>query len=131
MVMDQCGADAGVLYLVGAHGPFAAASSGNAEDSLRSLALEYLQNEATDMATTGEGSSLTTGDSQVDWTGSQGEKYRPVLLTHESSDGFLVTGVAVVAMAPDAPFSYPSRVANEVSRHLRKMGDVTGIVVAG
>jgi tetratricopeptide (TPR) repeat protein len=131
MVMDQCGATAGVLYLVGAHGPFAAASSGNADDVLRSLALEYLQNEATDIATTGEGSAITTGDSQVDWTGSQGEKYRPVLLTHESSDGFLVTGVAVVATAPDAPFSYPSRVANEVSRHLRKMGDVTGIVVAG
>ncbi|HVW24836.1 MAG TPA: protein kinase [Polyangiaceae bacterium] len=131
MVMDQCGASAGVLYLVGAHGPFAAASSGEADDVLRSLALEYLQNEASDVATTGDGSSLTTGDSQIDWTGSQGEKYRPVLLTHESSDGFLVTGVAVVAMSPDTPFSYPSRVANEVSRHLRKMGDVTGIVVAG
>ena len=131
MVMDQCGASSGVLYLLGAHGPFAAASSGRTDDVLRSLALDYLMNEAGDMATTGEGSSLTTGDSQVDWTGSQGEKYRPVLLTHESNDGFLVTGVVVVSMSPDAPFAYPSRVANEVSRHLRKMGDATGVVVAG
>jgi hypothetical protein len=131
MVMDQCGATAGVLYLVGAHGPFAAAAAGQADEVLRSLALDYLMNEASDLSTTGEGSSLTTGESQTDWTGTQGEKYRPVLLTHESPDGFLVTGVAVISMAPDAPFSYPSRVANEVSRHLRKMGDATGIVVAG
>lgn len=131
MVMDQCGATAGVLYLVGAHGPFAAAAAGSADEVLRSLALEYLESEASDVSTTGDGSSITTGDSQVDWTSSQGEKYRPILLTHESSEGFLVTGVAVVTMSPDVPFSYPSRVANEVSRHLRKMGDVTGIVVAG
>ena len=131
MVMDTCGATAGVLYLVGAHGPFAAASQGKADEALRELALEYLMNEATDLETTGEGSAITTGDSKADWTGEDGEKYRPVLLTHESKDGFTITGVAVVATAPEAPFTYPSRVANEVSRHLQRMGDVTGLVVAG
>jgi hypothetical protein len=131
MVMDQCGATAGVLYLVGAHGPFAAASSGKADEVLGTLALEYLMNETGDLSTTGEGSSITTGESQADWTGAEGEKYRPVLLTHEGRDGFLITGVAVVATAPESPFTYPSRVANEVSRHLQRMGDVTGMVVAG
>jgi hypothetical protein len=131
MVMDTCGASAGVLYLVGAHGPFAAASHGKADEALRDLALEYLMNEATDLETTGEGSAITTGDSKADWTGEHGEKYRPVLLTHESKDGFTITGVVVVATSPEAPFTYPSRVANEVSRHLQRMGDVTGMVVAG
>jgi hypothetical protein len=131
MVMDQCGASAGVLYLVGAHGPFAAASHGKADEVLGALALEYLMSEVADLETTGEGSAITTGESQTDWTGAEGEKYRPILLTHESKDGFLITGVAVVATAPESPFSYPSRVANEVSRHLQRMGDVTGMVVAG
>jgi hypothetical protein len=131
MVMDQCGASAGVLYLVGAHGPFAAASYGKADETLGTLALEYLMSEVTDLETTGEGSAITTGESQADWTGAEGEKYRPILLTHESKDGFLITGVAVVATAPESPFTYPSRVANEVSRHLQRMGDVTGMVVAG
>jgi tetratricopeptide (TPR) repeat protein len=131
MVMDQCGATAGVLYLVGAHGPFAAASFGKTDDDLGALALEYLMSEAADVETTGECTSITTGESKTDWSGAAGEKYRPVLLTHESPEGFLVTGVAVVALSPDSAFAYPSRVANEVSRHLRRMGDVTGMVVAG
>jgi tetratricopeptide (TPR) repeat protein len=131
MVMDQCGATAGVLYLVGAHGPFAAASQGHTDPMLGAVALGYLMSEIADASTTGESGLLTTGDSKVAFTGSSGEKYRAVLLTHESPDGFIITGVAVIELSPEAPFAYPTRVASEVSRHLKKSGDVTGMMVTG
>jgi hypothetical protein len=131
MVMDECGASRGVLYLVGDHGPFEAASCGEPEESLRAIALDCLADGMADADSTGLIDSFTTGDSPDFPEEAKGELIRPVLLTHEGEEGFVVTGVAVVAISNDIPFSFPAVVAREISRHLRTRGDVVGIVVAG
>src|SRR5262249_38207420 len=94
MVMDECGASRGVLYLVGEHGPFEAASNGNVEEALRAIALDCLADGMADAESTGVFDSFTTGDSQEVLQEPRGEFIRPVLLTHEGEDGFVVTGVA-------------------------------------
>jgi hypothetical protein len=131
MVMDECGASRGVLYLVGDHGPFEAASCGEIDEALRAIALDCLAEGVADAESTGVFDSFTTGVSQDVPEEPKGEFIRPVLLTHEGDDGFVVTGVAVVALSNDVPFSFPAALAREISQHLRSRGDVAGIVVTG
>jgi hypothetical protein len=130
MVMDECGASRGVLYLLGDHGPFEAASFGEPDEALRVIALDCLADGTADSESTGVFDSFTTGHSEGVPAEPKGEFIRPVLLTHEGDDGFVVTGVAVVAVSNDVPFSFPAAIAREISQHLRSRGDVAGVVVS-
>jgi hypothetical protein len=64
-------------------------------------------------------------------TGSHGENYRMVLLSHPVSSGFAITGVAVAIVEPGKRFIYPGPVAMQLSKILVDCGDVTAATVEG
>jgi tRNA A-37 threonylcarbamoyl transferase component Bud32 len=61
------------------------------------------------------------------WTLDNGERYRPVLLRHATSDGFVSVGLAVLLEDPDRPFVYPARLAADLSRHAYDSGDASAL----
>ncbi|HVW26837.1 MAG TPA: protein kinase [Polyangiaceae bacterium] len=131
MVMDECGASRGVMYLVGEHGPFEAASCGEADDALRRVALDCLADGMADQESTGLCESFAAGDSLEVPQEPKREHLRPVLLTHDGDEGFVVTGVVVVAVSNETPFAFPAAMAREISQHLSRKGDVAGKVLTG
>ena len=111
----RCGASRGVLYLVGDEGPFEAASCGEADDALRAVALDCLTDGMDGAESTGIYDSSLARDFRDIPEEVKGELIRPVLLTHEDDEGFVVTGVAVVAISNEVPFLFPAGVARGIS----------------
>jgi hypothetical protein len=133
LLTQASGTTEGVLYLVGEQGAFCAAQLGEraVPASIHALAQEYLATEVKESDTTTNSGSLGTSaryDSQ--WAGPAGETYRPVLLSHQTSMGVVITGVALLVVQPDGRFTFPGRVATEISRRTQQTGDVTGMVVS-
>ena len=56
--------------------------------------------------------------------GPGGPEYLPVLLSHPVDDGTVITGVAVLVVPEDRRFTYPTRLAIELSKRAEQMGDV-------
>jgi hypothetical protein len=51
-----------------------------------------------------------------------------VLLSHQTPEGFAVTGVAVLAVRPGDAFVHPSTLAAHLSRLIFDAGDVTPVL---
>jgi hypothetical protein len=64
----------------------------------------------------------------TDWTSEWGQAYRPVLLSHQSDQGYTVVGLAVLAVDPTKPFAYPEQLAQDLSRFAYDSGDVSGFI---
>jgi hypothetical protein len=62
-------------------------------------------------------------ESETDHTFSGNRRYVPVLLTHQGPRGVALTGVALLLTDESSAFTYPSRVAAELSRTLGQAGD--------
>ena len=92
---------------------------------------EYLLSEIDDSTgltvtvTQREEDSISTDNSR--WTFEQKEKYQPVLLSHFSKQGFVITGLAVLHVDPDGQFDYPAEVATMISGILLEEGDVSSV----
>jgi hypothetical protein len=52
-----------------------------------------------------------------------GERYVPVLLSHQTERGHALTGIALLRTEPGAQFTYPSRIAGTISRLIAEQGD--------
>ena len=61
------------------------------------------------------------------WLGEQGERYRPVLLNHATSMGFVTIGVVVLIEDPEHTFIYPAQLASDFSRHAYDSGDASAV----
>jgi hypothetical protein len=59
-----------------------------------------------------------------------GPEYLPVLLSHPVEDGAAITGVVVLVVPEDKRFTYPTRLAIELSKRVEQIGDVSGMIVA-
>jgi hypothetical protein len=100
------------------------ASFGDVEPSaeIDEWARKYLEHEVDESETTDvhsnppeavEGEHAVSGD----------RRYVPVLLTHQAPRGVALTGVALLLTSTDTAFTYPSRVATELSRVVSSAGD--------
>lgn len=68
----------------------------------------------------GEEGSITGG---IAWAGEHGEKLCPMLLTHFSERGHMMTGAFIFIIDPNLPFNLPITVAPMLSRYLENMSD--------
>jgi hypothetical protein len=63
------------------------------------------------------------------WTSDQGERYRPVLLSHHTPEGFVVTGLVIVVENADMRFIHPGAVVAQLSRLAAESGDASPTLV--
>lgn len=123
----QSGASAGLLYTNSDSGLICTASFGELEPSpeLDRWAREYfereLEDEADDTAAFSEPPDEDAPDARFT---EEGQRLVPVLLSHQAKRGFAITGVALLITDADTHFTYPSRIAAELSRSVASAGDV-------
>jgi hypothetical protein len=120
----QSGAIGGVLYTNSEGGLVRSASFGELESSaeLDQRANDYFLRELEEDEGTAVFSGPPPATSEPTLHGDR--HYVPVLLTHQSERGLALTGVALLLSSGSA-FTYPSRVAAELSRCVADSGDVT------
>jgi hypothetical protein len=116
------GAAGGLLYLHTDGGLMRAACLGQAEASveLDRWAHTYFERELYEDEATGMHDAEATSQARDHMTVG-GRRYVPVLLTHQAVQGVAITGVALLVDS-DA-FTYPGRVAAELSRATSEAGD--------
>ncbi len=122
----------GFLYTMHATGPVLCAQSGEVSPpaEMDELARRYVQAEtddASDITMTVADLAATSAD-RLDWTNHRGDEYCPLLLGHETDDGFCITGVAVLLPDAENGFVLPVEAAAVVSRALAEAGDVTAFM---
>jgi tetratricopeptide (TPR) repeat protein len=129
LLTRRCGAQAGYLYLLGAHGPSLVAQIGSRDAGRGLLAFvdEYLDLQLQD-------DDLKTGsqDADVDetlgaWIDEEGKHHHPILLSHQAETGSVVTGLAIAVMRPAQRFVPPSTLAAHLSRLIQDAGDAKPI----
>ncbi|HKU44878.1 MAG TPA: hypothetical protein VJR89_42255, partial [Polyangiales bacterium] len=124
LLVSQSGARAGLLFAVTPSGLECTANVGAVAlgESLVSRAREYLASQVDGEITT---STENEDDrrASADWTDDTGQRYRPVLLSHQQAGRVAVTGLAVIAVPSSGSFVYPARTASEISSYFANLGD--------
>ncbi len=129
---------AGFLYVLKREGPVISARTGSRPlpAELDAMVRDYLSAEVEQIA--GETpideevlTSMGDGDESAIFTCGQGERYYPLLLNHPLGQRTVVTGLAVLLLAPDQKVVPPSETVAAVSRALLDAGDVTVYYAAG
>jgi hypothetical protein len=81
-----------------------------------------------------ETASATGGDSGDDpsegWTSAQGRFYRPLLLNHASKDGFVASGVVVLAFESASQMRVAGEALSFLSRTMVQAGDLSPVLIA-
>jgi hypothetical protein len=131
MLARYSGAAGGLLYAHGDRGlvPIGALGGAKSDAKIEAWAKDYFRSESADREVTRSiFESQITMDAR-EWQASSGDRYIPVLLSHQSARGFALTGLAVLVVARGAQFIYPSRFAAELSRATLDTGDTTAAYV--
>jgi hypothetical protein len=132
LLAQQSGVRAGFLYGVAGQTPRITAKLGplDVPPRIDALAREYLFAEMNEQDVTKSGEELQTSETHSDWVGVNGERYRPVPLSHPVEEGFAIVGLALLVIEPDAAFVYPAQLAAELSRFAYDSGDVSILLAA-
>ena len=135
LLMRRSGATAGQLYWhresgrelvaqVGEHAPDA---------SLTQFLNDYVQGHIQDqeMNTRSDETVLDESDSTSNntWVDRDGVQHHVVMLSHQTPQGFAITGLAVLRMPDRAKFESPTTLAASLSRALLDAGDVVALIV--
>jgi hypothetical protein len=127
LLVAHSGAFAGFLFKVGDDGAVCTAQVGKLPLSaeLSDRVSEFLREECLAAGTTCTATGVGGDEEeQLGWEDGMGQRYRPVLLSHHLDGDPLVTGVALLAIAPNTRFNHPGQVASEVSRAWAHFGDI-------
>jgi hypothetical protein len=137
ILLDHSQASEGFLYTLGDDGPELVARIGTIDvpATLLGSVRELIEAEQRDQdqstaalpAEPIESASVPLTTSEL--TGAHGERYRLVLLGHQVSGAFAITGVAAAVAKPGKPFVYPSSVAAELSRIILESGDAVPALI--
>ncbi len=133
LLVVRSGALGGFLYAIESGGPFLVAQSGLEEppSGLSQAVAEQLRAEVIENDTTASGSDteLYTPEPALKLAelAGPGRRMHPTLIGHSSRGRFEVTGLAVLIVDPDKPFSDPSDIASHLSRSWFDSGDVTSV----
>ncbi|HKP61104.1 MAG TPA: protein kinase [Polyangiales bacterium] len=128
LLIRRSGASAGFLYLIGDHGPELVAQGGPNEPplGLPGIVSEFIDRELHDREMNTR--SLEAEEAPSTWPVEEREAHHLVLLSHQMSEGFAVTGCAALVIEPGAPFVHPGSLASHLSRLTFDAGDVTPIL---
>jgi hypothetical protein len=129
VLLHKSGASAGFLFTVSPDGPECSARIGDlvlAHDLLPRVQ-NYLNEQL-------EGAEITRTDSVAEagvseWTMASGQRFRPVLLSHNLEGSLSISGLAVLAVPSEGRFNYPAQLAPAISRVLANSGDSSLLVV--
>ncbi len=118
----------GFLYTMYKDGPVLCCHSGDSAPpgDMDATVTQYVQRQTDDCgdATMTAGAFSEAASSEFDWRNDHGDEYFPLLLGHDSDEGFLITGVAVLLPNPEVEFMSPVEAAAIVSKSLLEAGDV-------
>jgi hypothetical protein len=131
-LIQSSGVTEGYLFLLTGEGPICVARLGEqtVPEVVRATAEKHLLAQFDEVQTMTKSSWAFIPERRLASVGEHGPEYLPVLLSHPVERGTAITGVAVLVVSEDKRFSYPTRLAIELSRRAEQMGDVTGMVVA-
>jgi tetratricopeptide (TPR) repeat protein len=134
ILLRHSGASDGFLYTLGERGPELVAQVGSHEipSRMASMVRDFLDVELRDedVQTAAVSPAEISGSLGPEWTASQGERFRFVLLAHPSPAGHAITGVAVALVQSGRAFAYPGPTAIQLSRILQDNGDAVPAIVA-
>jgi hypothetical protein len=131
LLLRRSGSNAGYLFLMHEHGAEIAAQVGvgAAPPSLAAAVAELVDSELADCGLrTCSLEADSAADSRTTWRAEDGRVHRLVLLSHQTPDGFAVTGVAVLALAAEQVFVHPGTLAAHLSRLISDAGDVAALL---
>jgi hypothetical protein len=132
LLLRRSGTTAGFLFLIGDHGPELVAQAGPNEPplGLPSLVSEFIDRELQDreLNTRSLEAEETSASNSIGPTEDRDTHHQLVLLSHQMSEGFAVTGVAALVIEPGATFVHPGSLASHLSRLTFDAGDVTPIL---
>jgi Protein kinase domain/AAA ATPase domain len=133
LLLRRSGAEEGSLYWhrEGGRELVATIGDGTADPGLAHFLDDFVQSQLqdkdmntcsqeTDVADTGMTSNL--------WMAEDGAQHHTVLLSHQTPQGFAITGVAILR-ATQVKFTHPTALASSLSRALLDAGDVVPLLV--
>jgi hypothetical protein len=131
LLLRRSGTDAGYLYLIGDHGPELVAQVGANEPplGLPSVVSEFIDSELheREVATRSLEAEDVPAKNSL-WPSGKDEQHQLVLLSHQMSEGFAVSGVAALVVKQGVAFAHPGSLASHLSRLMFDAGDVTPIL---
>jgi hypothetical protein len=129
-LVGQSGAVSGLLYYCAGSDLTLAATIGpvDVNPRLHEWARDYVRREDLDDEKTSAHSdpaseALLPQTNVTDLELGPGQRYVPVLVSHQGEWGPVIVGLAVLLTRTDMPFLYPSRIAAELSRRVAVAGD--------
>ncbi len=134
LLVQQSNSSGGYLYTLQEKGAKLVAQNGANEPPTRmdTMVGDYLAAEANEYKevtmTCADLRSETT--SRFDWTFIQGREFHPVLLGHNTSDQFVITGLAILFTDANKVFRFPTESVVAMSKSLHDAGDVSAIYAA-
>lgn len=129
LLLQHSGARDGILFWNTAGGRVVAAKSeaATAPEELSDFLDQYMATDQDDMdfATCSQESVVPdTTLTRSAWLANDGTSHRLVVLSHQTSRGHAVTGVAVLRVSDSEHFDNPGALAAAISRRLTELGDV-------
>jgi hypothetical protein len=128
LLTRRAGVQESYLYLLGPHGPSLVAQIGGAEPprGLAGFVDEYLDAELQDDLTTRSQEAETSEDLGV-FHDAEGDSHYPILLSHQSETGNVVTGLAIAVTRGRQQFAHPGTLAAHLSRLIHDAGDAKAV----
>jgi hypothetical protein len=128
LLLRSSGTERGFLYWMSEQGPELSAQIGDKEapEGLTAYVSQYLRTELheVELKTRSLEEDLDAKNTAL-WTSELGERYRPLLLSHQMAGGFAVTGVAIVVETSATHFVHPGAVVAHLSRLAADSGDAS------
>ena len=106
---------------------------GSLDPGLTHFLDDYVRSQLEDQelnTRSGEGEAEEGGLTSSIWIAQDGAQHHAVLLSHQTPQGFAITGLAILRAPPGAKFEHPTALASSLSRALLDAGDVVPIVVS-
>jgi tetratricopeptide (TPR) repeat protein len=132
VLVAHCGAAGGFLYVLQSGGPILRAQLGDKQPPAE-LDTQVARHVAAELTAVDEATATVAPDAVTSrelerWSTADGTQLVPMVLAHESAEGFVITGVAALLPSADGVFQSPEALLRILSRALLEAGDaVTAI----
>jgi hypothetical protein len=134
MLVKQSNSLGGFLYTIQKEGPVLSAHSGDVpppygiERSARERLEAELERSEDNTADEDDAEFSLIGTTE--WTGLQDDTYHPVVLGHNTQEGYAITGMAVLRLDLSRKFKFPAETVVAISKAFLGHGDVPMVVVS-
>jgi hypothetical protein len=131
LLVRRSGALDGQLYWHRESGRVLVAQLGDyrPEPSLTQFLNDYIEGHVQDQEMSTRSGETVIGESANSWTDREGGQHHVVMLSHQTPQGFAITGLAVLRAPVGARFEPPTTLAASLSRALLDAGDVVPLIV--